>query len=115
MACMNDHHQRLDADGVGRCSVPMWINGCPAGFCDVDAYGKPLPGRRRPIYVPCLACPGHGGPPEPTLRIVFDGPLRSEGPRFVEVEDALGRGIQIGTWYKRDDGLWELILRRGKS
>lgn len=64
-------------DGVGKCSVPMWQAGCPAGHCDKDAYGKrpkcetwrnPDTGREFRIdgkyagYVPDLACPDHGGP-----------------------------------------------------
>ena len=66
----------LDDNGEGLCSVPMWQGGCPAGFCDEVAYGRPTPcerictrdGRRIRLdgkydgYVPGLACPGHGGP-----------------------------------------------------
>jgi len=77
MAVMSKHHKELDADGVGRCSVPMWCGGLPAGFCDKPAYGKRPPSkswvdaygerrredRRYAGYVPGLACPGHGGPP----------------------------------------------------
>lgn len=69
-------HEEL-TDGKGKCSVPMWSDGMPAGFCDKDAYGKQLPyrryrdGRTGEIFradggftghVPALACPGHGGP-----------------------------------------------------
>lgn len=75
MARMGKWHQTL-TDGIGKCSVPMWINGCPAGFCDKPAYGNPpkcemyrdgvgelrrMDGRYSG-YVPALACPGHGGP-----------------------------------------------------
>lgn len=56
----------------GSCRVPMWANGCPAGFCDRAAYGPQLP--REVLYQergwqrgdapychgPC--CPIHGGP-----------------------------------------------------
>jgi len=67
----NQHHKELNEEGVGKCSKPMWCGGCPAGFCDRDAYGKVLPervafhwenGRKISIYVPHLACPEHGGP-----------------------------------------------------
>ena len=51
-------HLELDC-GTGYCSVPMWLDGIPAGFCDEDAYGKPVDPH---LYVPGLACPGHGGP-----------------------------------------------------
>lgn len=73
------HHHEL-TNGVGKCSVPMWQCGCPAGFCDEPAYGKPVPGQqyrnahtgemqridgRYNGYVPGLACVAHGGP-DPT-------------------------------------------------
>jgi hypothetical protein len=79
MSCMSKHHEKLDANGVGKCSVPMWSNGCPAGFCDQEAFGErpPMATIRRwdgeiyrmdgkyAGYVPGLACPGHGGPAKP--------------------------------------------------
>lgn len=66
----------LDENGVGKCSVPMWIGGCPAGFCDKPAYGNKLKCREHynahtrrwqredgiDCYAPYLACPIHGGP-----------------------------------------------------
>ena len=69
------HHQEL-TNGVGKCSVPMWCCGLPAGFCDNEAYGERPQGKtiRRwdgfeyredglyADYVPGLACPIHGGP-----------------------------------------------------
>lgn len=77
MSQLSDHHKAL-TDGKGKCSVPMWCNGMPAGFCDQDAYGEETAKHRRraleaargpyaipATYVPALACPGHGGP-EPT-------------------------------------------------
>ena len=77
MASMSKEHQELDSNGVGRCSVPMWMNGCPAGFCDEPAYGhRPECQTFRAAYtgeiirmdgkyngyVPGLACVNHGGP-----------------------------------------------------
>ena len=61
---------------VMKCSVPMWMNGCPAGTCDNEAYGYRPPGKthvrwdgyecrddgRYPGYVSGPACPKHGGP-----------------------------------------------------
>ena len=81
MAACSKHHKELDENGEGKCSVPMWMNGMPYGFCDKLAHGKPLPyetfrNRHGEIqrfdggycgYVPYLACPAHGGP---TLRDV---------------------------------------------
>jgi hypothetical protein len=76
MSSTQQHHHEL-TDGVGRCSVPMWMNGCPCGFCDAPAYGKRPEGTqfrnaytgemmrfdgRYNGYVPGLACEGHGGP-----------------------------------------------------
>ena len=76
MAVCSKHHKELDMNGIGKCSVPMWAGGMPAGFCDKPAYGFPLPhetvrdyhGRKIRTdgsyngYVPFLACPLHGGP-----------------------------------------------------
>lgn len=77
MASTLNHHHEL-TNGVGKCSVPMWMRGCPAGFCDATAYGPPVPSPtwrdaytgeikrldgRYNGYVPGLACEAHGGPP----------------------------------------------------
>lgn len=76
MASFLKWHREL-TNGVGKCSVPMWMGGCPAGFCDEPAYGERptcsefysyAQGRRVRSdgkydgYVPSLACQGHGGP-----------------------------------------------------
>lgn len=74
MAQMSKHHQELTA-GVGKCSVPMWSNGLPDGFCDAPAYGEQTAAYRAdcrltglcPSYAPGLACPAHGGPSQATL------------------------------------------------
>ena len=74
--CQQEHQDAIDGV-LGRCSVPMWTNGCPAGTCDRKAYGERPPSRmwmnysagrmmredlRYDGYVPGLACPSHGGP-----------------------------------------------------
>ena len=79
---ISEHHKKV---GPGSCcSVPMWSGGCPAGFCDEPAYGKPPPSRRfrdglgqmyredlrYDGYVPALACRAHGGP---SVRYKMDG------------------------------------------
>ncbi len=64
MICV-EQHKKLDKNGVGKCSVPMWIGGVPAGFCDEDAYGEVEKGQLRYSgYVPFLACYRHGGSKE---------------------------------------------------
>lgn len=79
MASTQKHHHEM-TNGVGKCSVPMWQCGAPAGFCDRPAYGKRPPGQQYRVafsgemrrldgryngYIPGLACHAHGGP-EPT-------------------------------------------------
>lgn len=84
--CQEEHDDA--ANGVmGRCSVPMWMGGCPAGTCTHKAYGVRPPSRmlrdawtgrtyredlRYDGYVPGLACPIHGGPEAPNAE--FSGP-----------------------------------------
>ncbi len=74
---LTQQHQELGGNGVGKCSVPMWCNGMPAGFCDEPAYGKQEPEQRRygewsyawrkwfGGYCTGLACHAHGGPLAP--------------------------------------------------
>lgn len=66
---------------IGKCGVPMWQGGCPAGVCGNDAYGPYIPGPtfRDPYtgelrrldgkfngYTPGdFTCPRHGGPEKP--------------------------------------------------
>lgn len=79
MARLSKHHEEL-TNCVGKCSVPMWMHGCPAGFCDAPAYGKRPEGKQYRNactgemmrfdgkyngYVSGLACPAHGGPDKP--------------------------------------------------
>ncbi len=73
MSRLSKNHETL-TNGVGKCSVPMWRMGAPAGFCDEPAYGPEQPGQRRygdwvpsrgrwmAHYIPALACYHHGGP-----------------------------------------------------
>lgn len=88
MSSTQTHHHELGDDGAGKCSVPMWQNGCPAGFCDKPAYGeRPECGKfyswaaqryvrvdgRYDGYVPGLACVGHGGPaPSEEVRLLVE-------------------------------------------
>lgn len=64
MACLSKHHKELNEEGAGKCSVPMWMWGCPAGFCDQEAFGKQTEQGKKDYtgYLSGLACPAHGGP-----------------------------------------------------
>lgn len=44
------------------------------------------------------------------IDVVFDGPPNHVSGRFVEVEDAQGRSINVGQWMERADGLWALRI-----
>lgn len=84
MSRISDPHHNLNEFGEGKCSVPMWCGGYPAGFCDKPAYGERPLGRTithwdgyrfRPDglyagHVPGLACSDHGGP---KVRTYMDG------------------------------------------
>ena len=80
MARLSERHEKLDANGVGLCSVPMWFGyGGEAGFCDEPAYGVRPPTRFRTrwdgyesaddggpvVHAGGLSCPKHGGPKVP--------------------------------------------------
>jgi hypothetical protein len=49
-------------------------------------------------------------PPTSHIDIVFDGRPSVPAPRFVEVENDKGEGINVGEWVKRQDGYWVLRL-----
>lgn len=97
MSACSKHHLELDENGEGRCSVPMWQGGCPAGFCDEVAYGPPTKakwfrdrdGRLRRMdgkyegYVPGLACKAHGGPGH---RVHFGDPCKYCGTPHDDVQ-----------------------------
>lgn len=73
----------------GTCRVPMWMGGCPSGFCDKQAFGPQYPRQYlahrtarymfdRPAYCHGPCCPMHGGPAkgEP---IIFDDGYTKQG------------------------------------
>ena len=82
MATLSQHHKELTS-GSGKCSVPMWQMGVPAGFCDERAFGPQEEGQTRygeysmqggrrvfiPGYCSGLACYNHGGPRCPGIEI----------------------------------------------
>lgn len=100
MSQLHQHHQALNDEGTGRCSVPMWQCGYPAGFCDRPAYGhRPeAPVHRRwdgfewrddgryAGYVPGLACVQHGGPDS---RVFMDGDAWcAVRPDFINLQES---------------------------
>lgn len=101
MSRLSPHHEQVNENGVGKCSVPMWRMGLPAGFCDKPAYGNRLPTKIRTFwdgrtiaddgryagYVPALACPGHGGPDS---RVFMDGNAYcAVYPDFINLQESL--------------------------
>lgn len=68
MGTLSECHRKLNEKGEGKCSVPMWMGGMPAGFCDNISYGEETESHKMNnhgnnfTYIPALACPGHGGP-----------------------------------------------------
>jgi len=45
------------------------------------------------------------------IDIVFDGAPGPVAPRFVEVEDASGKSINLGTWIHQSDGYWVIRIQ----
>lgn len=100
MSTLQTHHRETNADGVGRCSVPMWLGGSPAGFCDQPAYGERpdttvhrrwdgfewRDDGRYTGYVPGLACVQHGGPDS---RVFMDGSAWcAVRPDFINLQES---------------------------
>lgn len=115
MVSLMEHHKRI-VHGEGKCSVPMWSGGVPAGFCDLRAYGERVHLDQYGGYVTGLACEQHGGPTleeflvgKTVLRL--DGPPGPESGRFVEIERD-GMSINAGPWL-RDGNDWLLIFAGG--
>lgn len=101
MSRIGERHRQVDENGIGLCSVPMWCGGCPAGFCDADAYGERPEGKtitrwdgfvyrldgKYAGYVPALACPGHGGP---NSRVFKDGNAWcAVYPDFINLQESI--------------------------
>ena len=80
-----------------KCRVPMWMSGCPSGFCDAETFGDQLPSEilererhyhreynRIPYcYGPC--CPDHGGPKAGEVRVYMDGYGKDGRPMWCAV------------------------------
>jgi hypothetical protein len=101
MSVLCEPNKQLNDLGIGKCSVPMWMNGCPAGFCDEPAYGLRPDSKeymnycinemqrvdgRYAGYVPALACCGHGGPKS---RVFRDGNMFcAVFPDFINLQES---------------------------
>ncbi len=123
MSRCSQHHMKLNEFGEGKCSVPMWMGGCPSGFCDEPAYGKPPPSKiyrnawtgeekrmdgRYSGYVPGLACYGHGGP---EFRTFMDGNAWCAVRRdFVNLQESLA-----GFGATRDEAIAALVHSGGSN
>jgi len=44
------------------------------------------------------------------VHVIFDGPPSYESGRFVDIENDAGSPINIGDWFERPDGLWDLTI-----
>lgn len=80
----------------GKCQVPMWMGGSPAGFCAEEAFGPQYPreylahhdGRYlfdRPAYCFGPCCPNHGGPKAHDPIIFQDGYTKEGRPMWCAV------------------------------
>lgn len=98
MSVMNEKHKPVCGQ-AGACSVPMYIAGSPAGFCDEKSYGEQYTGAHLPWRYqlpnhPPLAlgycCEGHGGPSEEKIRFVRDGSKWCcFGPSFKNLQESV--------------------------
>lgn len=89
----------------GKCMVPMWMMGCPSGYCGEKAFGPQLPYdvllatrawlRKDIPYCNGPCCPVHGGPKD-GQPIVFEDGLTEHGrpmycavmPDFINLQES---------------------------
>ena len=123
MGRLSGHHEMVNDQGEGKCSVPMFMMGGPAGFCDKPAYGKRPPCRtfynycanreqrldnKYDGYVPALACPGHGGP---SVRTFMDGDKWcAVNPDFINLQES-----PVGFGNTQQDAMKDLATPRPES
>lgn len=92
MATLNEHH-RPKAGIEGKCSVPTWAGGLPAGFCDRPAWGEQRTPRNRFDDLPMAhgyCCEAHGGPGPNDIRFMRDGDAwMAFEPDFVNLQEGL--------------------------
>jgi len=79
--------------------------------------GAPLPCRKMTAgseWLPSVTVtarkPASITPSDDVVDIVFDGPPSHVSGRFIEVEDADGKSIDVGEWIERPSGDWALRL-----
>lgn len=114
----------LDYDGLTTCDKhpdKLWSGAHPSGSglvesCETDCPGPGIPlaeslkllGELRSASQPRPSTPNFLG--HEYVDIVFDGPPSNPAPRFVEVENPDGSGVNLGEWVERDDGYWVLRI-----
>ncbi len=80
----------------GKCMVPMWMGGSPAGFCAEEAFGPQYPREYladrntrylldRPPYCHGPCCPAHEGPKTGEPIIFQDGTTEQGRPMWCAV------------------------------
>ncbi len=84
---LSEHHKNLDENGIGKCSMPMWKNGFPNGFCNRPAYGETVDERDPRACFLGLMCPSHGGPE--TLVFKDGDQWCAVYPDFVNLQESL--------------------------
>lgn len=93
---MSTEKQTKAAWEGGKCHVPMWMGGSPAGFCDEEAFGPQYPREYlahnnprylldRPAYCSGPCCPSHGGPKKDDPIIFQDGLTKAGRPMWCAV------------------------------
>lgn len=83
-----------------------YVEHTSAGDEYTESFGEDMTPAKEPLPEP---------KPNKFIDIVFDGPPSHVSGRFVEVEDESGQSISIGTWIKRDNGLWALRIPQPDS
>lgn len=101
---MRSNRDKMICGATGKCSVPMWWAGMPAGFCDNPAYGEQYEGSLLPYlyqgprgkstpYATGYCCSAHLGPGEADIRFIRENGVFSDwcafGPDFINLQESV--------------------------
>ena len=94
----------------GKCQVPMWSMGGPAGLCGEKAFGPQYPkayleaknGYANPPYCFGPCCPSHGGPKEGEPILFMDGTDTDGRPMWCAVMPGFINLQESQAAYNRD-------------